>query len=89
MEYKTKSGCSLTDADLERMGEEAEKGIYPGEPGKMIVAPPGRPALCDEGLVTIAFKVPRSYRDRLDEKASSQHKTRSQFLRSALEQALR
>ncbi|MEE0706915.1 MAG: ribbon-helix-helix protein, CopG family [Adlercreutzia sp.] len=42
----------------------------------------------DEELVTVAFKVPRSYRDRLDEKAASRHETRSQFMRHALEAAL-
>lgn len=35
-----------------------------------------------------AFKIPRSYRDRLNEKAASQHETRSQFMRAALEAAL-
>lgn len=54
----------------------------------MVVSPQGRPPLCDEELVTVAFKIPRSYRDRLDEKAASQHETRSQFMRAALEAAL-
>ena len=88
MEYKTKSGFVLTDEMIEEMAEQAERGIYPGKPGKMIVSPQGRPPLCDEELVTVAFKIPRSYRDRLDEKAASQHETRSQFMRAALEAAL-
>lgn len=48
----------------------------------------GRPPLFDEELVTVAFKIPRSYRDRMDEKAASLHETRSQFTTAALEAAL-
>ncbi len=48
------------------MAEEAERGEYPGTPGAWVVRPQGRPALADEGLVTIAFKVPRSQRDAFD-----------------------
>ena len=88
MAYTTKSGAVLTDEMLEELGEKAERGEYPGRPGKVIVAAPGRPPLCDEELVTVAFKIPRSYRDRLDEKAMSLNETRSQFMRDALEAAL-
>lgn len=88
MEYKTKSGRILTDAMIEELAEQAERGEYPGEPGKMLVSPQGRPPLCDEELVTVAFKIPRSFRDRLDQAASGKNETRSQFLREALEAAL-
>lgn len=89
MEYRTKSGFVLTEEMIEELAERAERGEYPGQSGKAIVAPQGRPPLCDEELVTVAFKVPRSYRDRMDEKAASLHETRSQFMRHALEAALR
>ncbi len=88
MEYRTKSGFVLTDEMIEEMATQAEQGNYPGTPGKMVVSPQGRPPLFDEELVTVAFKIPRSYRDRMDEKAASQHETRSQFMRAALEAAL-
>ena len=88
MEYKTKSGFVLTEDMIEELAAQAERGEYPGEPGRVVVAPPGRPRLSEEELVTVAFKVPRSYRDRLDERAASRHETRSQFLRHALEVAL-
>lgn len=88
MEYRTKSGAVLTDETLEELAEKAERGEYPGDPGKVIIAAPGRPPLCDEELVTVAFKIPRSYRDRMDAKATSLNETRSQFLRDALEAAL-
>lgn len=88
MEYRTKSGFVLTEEMIAELAERAERGEYPGQSGKAIVAPQGRPPLCDEELVTVAFKVPRSYRDRMDEKAASLHETRSQFMRRALEIAL-
>ena len=85
--YKTKSGAALTDDEIERLGEAAERGEYLGTPGEFIVSP-GRPRLSDEDLVTIAFKVPRSHRDALDRRAEAQGETRSQFMREALERAL-
>ena len=87
-EYKLKEGATLTDEDFERMAEEAEAGNYPGTPGAWVVRPQGRPALCDEELVTIAFKVPRSQRDELDRKAASRGETRGQFMRETLREAL-
>ena len=88
MEYTTKSGFTLTEEMIEELAEAAARGDYPGKPGKIIVAPKGRPKLCDEELVTIAFKVPRSIRDRLDESAAERNESRSQFLRNTLEKAL-
>ena len=88
MEYTTKSGYKLTEDMIEELAEAAARGDYPGRPGKVVVAPQGRPKLCNEELVTIAFKVPRSVRDLLDKRAAQNSETRSQFLRSALEEAL-
>ena len=88
MEYTTKSGFTLTEEMIEELAEAAARGDYPGKPGKIIVAPKGRPRLYDEELVTIAFKVPRSIRDRLDESAAKKNESRSQFLRDTLEKAL-
>lgn len=88
MAYVLKGGAILTEEMIEELAEQAEKGIYPGETVEVVIAPPGRPPLCDEELVTVAFKVPRSYRDKLDAKAKSLNETRSQFLRDALVAAL-
>lgn len=88
MEYTTKSGFVLTEDMIEDLAERAERGEYPGRPGKVVVAPQGRPPLCDEELVTVAFKVPRSCRDLMDAAAATRHETRSQFLRRAVEAAL-
>ncbi|MCI8425001.1 MAG: ribbon-helix-helix protein, CopG family [Adlercreutzia sp.] len=88
MAYRTKSGAILTEEMIEELASQAEQGEYPGSPGAIVVAPKGRPPLCEEELVTVAFKIPRSYRDRLDERAASLHESRSQFMRNALEAAL-
>jgi hypothetical protein len=90
LEYRTKSGYVITDEMLERLGAACEEGQYPGEPGAYVVAPVGRPQLCpSEELVTIAFKIPRSQRERLDERAAQRNESRSEFLRDVLSQALR
>jgi hypothetical protein len=61
MEYKTKSGYILTDTMLEELGDAITRGEYPGNIGRVIVAPVGRPPLYpNEELVTVAFKIPRS-----------------------------
>ena len=79
--YRIKGGHVLTDEDLGRMAESAERGEYPGTPGAWIVRPQGRPALS-------GVKVPRSQREAIDRKAESRNKTRSQFIREALKRAL-
>jgi len=89
MEYKTKSGFIITDAMLEELGNAWEKGEYPGKAGKIIVAPVGRPQLYpSDELVTVAFKIPRSYRDKLDREARKKKETRSELLRGILVEAL-
>lgn len=88
MTYVLKDGSVLTEEMIEELADQAEKGIYPGNPGEMIVSPVGRPPISDEELVTVAFKIPRSYRDKLDAKAKSLNETRSQFMRNALASAL-
>ena len=89
MEYRTKSGDVITDEMLDRLAEACEQGKYPGTPGEIIVAPVGRPPLCaGEDLVTIAFKVPRSSRDMLDERARQERKTRSGLMRKILDDVL-
>jgi hypothetical protein len=88
MEYKTKSGYVLTDDMLEALGDAMSKGEYPGNAGKVIVAPVGRPPLYqDDELVTVAFKIPRSFRDKLDNEAKKRSESRSELLRKVLSKA--
>jgi hypothetical protein len=85
MEYKTKSGHVLTDVAVEELGDACERGEYPGKAGRIIVAPVGRPQLYpSDELVTVAFKIPRSYRDKLDIEAKKKKETRSGLLRGIL-----
>lgn len=79
----TKSGAVITDEELDRMADAAARGDYPGEPGRWIVRPLGRPALCDEELVTVTFKVPVSMARKMDAKAG--RGKRSEYLRSLVE----
>ena len=88
MDYKLKGGFILTDADFERMADEAAAGRYPGEPGEWIVRPQGRPPISDEELVSITIKLPLSQREALDRKAASLNETRSQFVRKTLNREL-
>lgn len=88
MDYRLKGGVTLSDTDFDRLSDQAEAGNYPGTPGEWIVRPQGRPALSDEELVSITFRVPRSQRDALDAKAESRGETRSQFMRETLTREL-
>lgn len=89
MEYQMKGGYVLTDEDFDRLGEAAERGEYPGTPGEWIVRPQGRPQLYpDDDLVTIAVKVPRNWRERMDARAKAERITRSQYVREVLERDL-
>lgn len=42
-QYKTKSGYVLTEDVLEKIGEDCEKGIYPGESGRNSEEEKGNP----------------------------------------------
>lgn len=84
MEYKLKDGSVVDESYFEKLSEEAGEGNYPGTPGEWIVRPKGRPALCDEELVTVAFKVPKSQRDAMDKRAASRNESRSEYLRATV-----
>lgn len=55
-----KDGTNMADEDFERLADEAEKGIYPGNPGKWIVRPEGQPKLSEEKLMKDSFMIPES-----------------------------
>lgn len=79
-EYKVKSGATITDEELEKLGKAAEEGRYPGKPGEWIVRPQGRPAISDEPLVTVPVKFPISMVAAIDERSSN----RSDYIRKAV-----
>ena len=75
----------LTDELLDEWAEACERGEYPGTPGEIVV---GRPRISAEDLATITFKLPKSQVAALDETAKRAGETRSQFLRSLVNDAL-
>ena len=81
MEYTLKGGGVVDEAYFEELSDAAASGDYPGEPGEWIVRPQGRPKLYDEELVSVTFKIPRSQRDALDERAKGFNESRSEYLR--------
>lgn len=83
-EYRLKGGYTITDEEIERLGEACERGDYPGEPGEWVVRPQGRPALSDEPLVNVNVKFPKSMVAAIDAKGG----TRSDFIRKAVAAAL-
>ena len=87
-EYRLKGGAVLDDADFEQLAEKAERGIYPGTPGKWAVRPKGRPAIADEELVVVTSKVTRSQRDAMDRQARQRGETRSEWMRGTFAAAL-
>ena len=87
-EYVLKGGTTLTDNQIEELARKAEQGDYPGSPGAWVIRPQGRPTQFAEDLVTVTLRVPASMRDALDQKARAEGKTRSQFLRQAIAQAI-
>ena len=85
MTYRTAKGTGLTDELLDEWAEACERGEYPGTPGEIVV---GRPRISAEDLATITFKLPKSQVAALDETAKRAGETRSQFLRSLVNDAL-
>lgn len=87
-EYVLKGGATLADDQIEELARKAEQGDYPGSPRAWVIRPQGRPTQFAEDLVTVTLRVPASMRDALDQKARAEGKTRSQFLRQAIAQAI-
>ena len=89
MEFTAKDGSVVTEEMLNKLGEAADRGEFPGTPGEWIIRPQGRPELFPgEELVSITFKAPAAYRDLLDSKAKAHHSSRSQYIRSVLDNAM-
>ena len=84
MEYTLKDGSSVTEDQLNQLGEACEQGDYPGTPGEWVVRPQGRPRISDEELVTITVKFPVSMVSAIDRLTSN----RSDFIRKTVAQAL-
>lgn len=87
-EYRMRGGAVLTDADFERLSEEAARGVYPGTPGEWVVRPQGRPHMSEEDLVVVTCKVMRSQCDAMDRAAGRRGESRSDWMRHAFAEVL-
>ena len=78
MDYKLKDGSVVSEEYLNKLGEECERGEYPGTPGEWIVRPTGRPKISEEKLVTVAVRFPESMVEAIDKVTNN----RSDYIRS-------
>jgi hypothetical protein len=84
MAVTTKSGRTLTDAEIDALAAEAERGFAPST----LRLHRGRPfldAASGEHAPRISVRVPARLRDRAAARAASEGRTISQVLRSLLE----
>jgi hypothetical protein len=84
MDFKTDNGLTITDEMFDKMAEEYEKGTWSGH-GEIIM---GRPKIYDEDLETISFRLPKSRVNAIEAITARIGKTRSEFLREAVDRAL-
>ncbi|MCL2526334.1 MAG: hypothetical protein FWE46_04710 [Coriobacteriia bacterium] len=88
-EYKIKGGYTLSEAEIEALGDACDRGEVPGEPGEWVVRPVGRPALHpSEELAIIAFKLPVSLRAEIEKRARDCDCTLSQYMRDMVDRDL-
>ena len=76
-EYRLANGYVLTDEEIEARSALYETG---GWEGALEMIKPGRPALSDEEMVTVAVKMPSSMVAAIDKR----NRNRSDFIRRAV-----
>jgi hypothetical protein len=85
MKYIAENSIEITDEMIERWAAAYESGKYLGVAGEVTV---GRPRLAVEEVRSVAFKLPVSKINAIDELARQQGETRSEFLRDAVDSIL-
>jgi len=81
----TDNSAGLTDAMLELRASEWENDTWDGHLTEIAV---GRPRIMGEELVNVTFRLPKSRLDIIAEIAKRTGKTRSEYLREAVDKAL-
>ncbi len=83
--YTTETGKILTDADIERMAEEAERGYDVEElrPRRR-----GRPMLGSAPSEVVPVRLDPGLRQAVEARAEAEHTTTSEIIRVALRQFL-
>ena len=85
MAYVADDGTVLTDELLDQWAKEYEDGTWEGHLGEVTY---GRPKLYDEDMETISFRLPESRIKAVEVVAAREGKTKSEFFREAIDQAL-
>jgi hypothetical protein len=85
MSITTTNGAVLTDAEMNKIAEMFERREWPK--GKTEIVR-GRPLLFDEELQSVTFKVPVRKVIAMDQKAATLDMSRSDYLRSLLDNDL-
>ena len=75
----------VTDEQLESLAADYESGDWKGRLGPVVQ---GRPRLYEEEMRTISFRMPASRLQAIDAHAERNGKSRSEFLRQAIDDAL-
>lgn len=88
MDVVLKSGTVLTEEMMGEIGDAFDRGEEPGETARVLIAPVGRPMISEEELTSMGFKVPMSWKARIDAKAALENLTRSQYLRKIVADAI-
>ena len=57
--YKAEGGIEVTDEMIDKWDEDANNGIFHGEPGPLEIKKPlGRPTIYEEAMVPVTFRIP-------------------------------
>lgn len=75
----------VTDGQLDALAAEYESGDWKGALGPVVQ---GRPRLYEEEMRTISFRIPASRLRAIDAHAERDGKSRSEFLRQVIDDAL-
>ena len=83
--YRTKSGQVLTDADIEALADEAERGYDVEE---LKVRRRGRPAMGSGPAEVVPVRLDPELREAVEARAEAEHQTTSEVIREALRRFL-
>ncbi|HBT95613.1 MAG TPA: toxin-antitoxin system antitoxin subunit [Coriobacteriia bacterium] len=76
---------NVTEEQLDAWAKEYEEGTWKGRLGEVTM---GRPRIYDEDLETISFRLPVSRINAIEAVTTRKGKSRSEFLREAVDMAL-
>jgi hypothetical protein len=83
--YRTKSGRALTDADIETMADEAERGY---DPEVLEARRRGRPMLGSAPSEVVPVRLDPALRRAVEVRAEADHTTTSDVIREAVRRFL-